>query len=109
MNAGWDRVVVRVVVGSVIDRQKSRSNSQSELKMAGGPRWTRNVLDLLETDAKVSLLFSGSGGGFENGLLTVSEKTGDDQERSCSIRPHGERVEGTAGMLCRDIAVSPYT
>jgi hypothetical protein len=38
-----------------------------------------HVLDLLETDATVSLLFNGSGGGFENGLLTTPEKIGSDQ------------------------------
>jgi len=38
-----------------------------------------HALDLLETDTKVSLLFNGSGPGFENGLLTASENVGDDE------------------------------
>jgi hypothetical protein len=40
-----------------------------------------HALDLLETDTEVSLLFSGSGPGFENGLLTASENIGDDEVR----------------------------
>ncbi len=38
-----------------------------------------HALDLLESDAQVSLLFNGSGGGFENGLLTVPENVTSDQ------------------------------
>lgn len=38
-----------------------------------------HVLDLLESDTEVSLLYNGSGPGFENGLLTSSEGVGDDE------------------------------
>jgi hypothetical protein len=35
-----------------------------------------NVINLLETEKNVFLLFSGTGPGFENGILTASEPVG---------------------------------
>lgn len=36
----------------------------------------QNVIDLLRNDAPVSLLYSGSGGGFQNGIQTADETVG---------------------------------
>jgi hypothetical protein len=45
-----------------------------------------HALDLLESDTGVSLLYSGSGPGFENGLLTASENIGDDELKQALAR-----------------------
>jgi hypothetical protein len=45
-----------------------------------------HALDLLESDTGVSLLYSGSGPGFENGLLTASEQIGDDEVKQILAR-----------------------
>lgn len=36
----------------------------------------QNVIDLLRNDAPVSLLYNGSGGGFQNGIQTADETVG---------------------------------
>jgi hypothetical protein len=36
----------------------------------------QNVIQLLETEKNVNLLFAGSGPGFENGILTATEPIG---------------------------------
>ncbi|MEV4706024.1 hypothetical protein [Actinoplanes sp. NPDC049316] len=36
-----------------------------------------NVVDLLRNEKPMYLLFSGSGGGFENGIKTTAEMTGE--------------------------------
>lgn len=46
-----------------------------------------HALDLLESDDQVSLLFNGSGGGFENGLLTTPENVTKEQITALLKRP----------------------
>ncbi|HEX2083576.1 MAG TPA: hypothetical protein VHF86_08865 [Xanthomonadaceae bacterium] len=41
----------------------------------------QHALDLLRNEGLVWLLYSGSGGGFENGLKTGSELTGEGEPR----------------------------
>jgi hypothetical protein len=41
----------------------------------------QHALDLLRNEGPVWLLYSGSGGGFENGLKTGSELTGEGEPR----------------------------
>jgi hypothetical protein len=48
-----------------------------------------HVLDLLESDTEVSLLYNGTGPGFENGLLTSAEGVGDDELQRMVSRPAG--------------------
>jgi hypothetical protein len=45
----------------------------------------QNVRDLLETEKNVFLLFSGSGPGFENGILTTTEPVGSGIEISKAV------------------------
>lgn len=42
------------------------------------------ALDLLRNEAPVHLLYNGSGGGFENGLLTGSEAVGEGELKAFS-------------------------
>lgn len=45
----------------------------------------QNVRDMLETEKNVFLLFSGSGAGFENGILTTKEPVGTGLEVSKAV------------------------
>jgi hypothetical protein len=47
-----------------------------------------NVMELFRNESPLSLLFSGSGGGFENGILTAQDVVGV-----------GEREAATAGAV----------
>lgn len=39
----------------------------------------RNVLDLLRNESPMYLLYSGSGGGYENGIVTTQEAVGEGE------------------------------
>jgi hypothetical protein len=39
----------------------------------------QNTLDLLRNESPMYLLYSGSGGGFENGIKTTTEPTGEGE------------------------------
>ena len=41
----------------------------------------QNAIDLLRNEAPVYLLFSGSGGGFENGIKTTEEVVGEGETK----------------------------
>ena len=44
-----------------------------------------DVLDLLRSDSPTYLLFSGSGGGFENGILTSEEVVGAGEKVTVNV------------------------
>lgn len=39
-----------------------------------------NIIDLLRNEKPMYLLFSGSGGGFENGIKTTAEPVGEEEK-----------------------------
>lgn len=41
----------------------------------------QNTIDLLRNEAPMFLLFSGSGGGFENGIKTTEELVGEGEKK----------------------------
>jgi hypothetical protein len=47
-----------------------------------------NVHQLLETEKQVFLLFNGSGGGFENGIMTSAEPVGSGIEVAIAVGTH---------------------